>query len=254
MMTRCLDRRWTATQKHIDWKTKKREKIATACVKSMQISLNEQWPLNLNISMTIHIYRIVSWNVLGLSLCTMIGYTSNHRTGKHTHTERERKRKKCAHFKSAQNRTHARIQPHAHDKNMEKWNERSNERTYKNNINSKKRRCFAVWSNRSIIFMFPLCVHDMENGMHHESQFKHSTVNKTKQRNGKEMKSKNLTFNIMKYRNSMESIMRYTSLLASMWAVLCVCVSIHVRKFNEHMFGIGERVSKDVLTRDECSS
>lgn len=172
MMTRCLDRRWTATQKHIDWKTKKK-KVATACVKSMQISLNEQWPLNLNTSMTIHIYRIVSWYVLTLSLHNdWIPIKTSHRQ---THNERE----KSAHISKVQSRTRVRTHTtHAHRENMQKLNEWTNERSQFN-----EEKMLAFWSNRSIIFMFPLCTWKMECIMSLSSN-----AQSTKQRKGKEKK------------------------------------------------------------------
>lgn len=161
-MTRCLDRRWTATQKHIDWKTKKK-KVATACVKSMQISLNEQWPLNLNTSMTIHIYRIVSWYVLTLSLHNdWIPIKTSHRQ---THNEREKSAEPdaCTHtHNTCASWKHAKVK-------------RMNERT--KSIQWREDACVLIKSIDNI----HVSIVYMENGMHHESQLKR-TVHKTKKR------------------------------------------------------------------------
>lgn len=106
-------------------------------------------------------------------------------------------------------------------------------------------KMLALWSNRSIIFMFPLCTQrawEMECISAVVVLYSFELI---KQRSGKEnqWKVRILTFNIMKYRNSKESIMRYTCLLVSLlW------------KFNEHMFGIDERTIKDVRTNDKCTT
>lgn len=133
-------------------KNEKEQKIATACVKSMQISLNEQWPLNLNMSMTIHIYRTVSWDVLTLSLHN--DWVHIKRSHRQTHDER----KQCAHFKSAE--------PDAGTLTYTCKSE-TNDRTdaHTNQVNSMKRRCSGVLIES--IDNIHVSIVYMENGMHH---------------------------------------------------------------------------------------
>lgn len=137
-----VDRRWTATKIHR--LRRERQKKTAACVKSMQISLNEQWPLNLNISMTIHMYRIVSWYVL--TLYWSVQWISSQHQHRHTHT------KIWTFQKCKTGRMYAPLQ--------------KVKRTNKRTISIQWRWDACFWSVRSIIFMI-LCVH--ENGMHHVS-------------------------------------------------------------------------------------
>lgn len=92
-------------------------------------------------------------------------------------TDSQRERKKCTHFKSAEPDacTHT---THAHRENMQKLNEWTNERSQFN-----EEKMLAFWSNRSIIFMFPLCTWKMECIMSLSSN-----AQSTKQRKGREKK------------------------------------------------------------------
>lgn len=151
MMTRCGSK--VNGNKNTQIEKRERQKKTAACVKSMQISLNEQWPLNLNISMTIHMYRIVSWYVL--TLYWSVQWISSQHQHRHTHT------KIWTFQKCKTGRMYAPLQ--------------KVKRTNKRTISIQWRWDACYWSVRSIIFMI-LCVH--ENGMHHVS-FK---PNQTKQK------------------------------------------------------------------------